>query len=116
MKLQLRSIPHSNIRNQISETQRPLSRRNFLRTAGATAAGISLAGPLLSWSKPPIANKTGIQHVVLVMMENRSFDHFLGWLPGAAGQQTSSYPDKAFVPRPTFNLDSDYQGCSYDDP
>ena len=27
------------------------------------------------------------RHVVLVMMENRSFDHFLGWLPGANGKQ-----------------------------
>src|ERR1043166_1417661 len=28
---------------------------------------------------PPAAS--GINHIVVVMMENRSFDHFLGWLP-----------------------------------
>ena len=26
-------------------------------------------------------------HIVLLMMENRSFDHLLGWLPGADGRQ-----------------------------
>jgi phospholipase C len=30
-------------------------------------------------------NRTGIDHIVVVMMENRSFDHFLGWLPNANG-------------------------------
>jgi phospholipase C len=24
-----------------------------------------------------------VEHVVVLVMENRSFDHFLGWLPGA---------------------------------
>src|SRR3954447_5618764 len=28
----------------------------------------------------PKPNKSGIDHIVVVMMENRSFDHFLGWL------------------------------------
>jgi phospholipase C len=27
------------------------------------------------------------KHVVLLMMEDRSFDHFLGWLPGGDGKQ-----------------------------
>jgi phospholipase C len=33
------------------------------------------------------------QHVVVVMMENRSFDHFLAWHPTADGMQEGlSYP------------------------
>ena len=32
-----------------------------------------------------VAGRLGIDHVVVVMMENRSFDHFLGWMPGANG-------------------------------
>ncbi len=28
---------------------------------------------------------SGIDHVIVVTMENRSFDHFLDWLPGATG-------------------------------
>ncbi len=33
----------------------------------------------------------GIEHVVVLMMENRSFDHFLGWLPGANGRTDMVY-------------------------
>ena len=29
---------------------------------------------------------------IVILMENRSFDHFLGWLPGADGR-----PDLTFV-------------------
>jgi phospholipase C len=29
----------------------------------------------------------GIDHVIVVMMENRSFDHLLGWRPNAEGRQ-----------------------------
>ena len=32
-----------------------------------------------------VPGRIGVDHVVVVMMENRSFDHFLGWLPGANG-------------------------------
>jgi phospholipase C len=67
-----------------------LDRRTFLKTAlagaGAAAVGgaahaselVNLAGPastLLGGPKPA----TNIEHVVVVMMENRSADHFLGW-------------------------------------
>ena len=32
------------------------------------------------------------------MMENRSFDHFLGWAPGADWRQAGlAYPDPAFA-------------------
>jgi len=29
-----------------------------------------------------------IQHVVIIVQENRSFDHFMGWLPNANGLQS----------------------------
>jgi phospholipase C len=49
-------------------------------------------------------------------MENRSFDHFLGWLPGANGKQAGlSYPDSGGVMHPTYHL-STYQGCGHPDP
>src|SRR5260370_6805325 len=42
----------------------------------------------------PVPERSGLDHLVLVMMENRSFDHFLGWLPGANGRQGGiRYPD-----------------------
>ena len=33
----------------------------------------------------------GIEHMVVVMMEHRSFDHFLGWLPSASGRTDMIY-------------------------
>jgi phospholipase C len=64
---------------------------------------------------PPAAS--GIDHIVLVMMENRSFDHFLGWLPGADGKQAGlSYADSAGAAHPTHELAPDFQGCAFLDP
>src|ERR1051325_2924996 len=51
------------------------------------------------------------------MMENRSFDHLLGWLPGADGQQAGlTYVDAANVSHATYLLAPDYQGCGHPDP
>src|SRR4051812_40445002 len=70
------------------------SRREFIRGAAGLAAGATLGGlwPSIARAKPkvpplPKPNKSGIEHIVVVMMENRSFDHYLGWLPGADGEQ-----------------------------
>ncbi|HET9934566.1 MAG TPA: alkaline phosphatase family protein [Polyangiaceae bacterium] len=60
---------------------------------------------------------SGISHVVVVMMENRSFDHLFGWVPGADGRQAgASYVDRAGVPHATHALAPDYQGCGHPDP
>jgi len=51
------------------------------------------------------------------MMENRSFDHFFGWLPGANGQQSGlSYSDSSGTQHATHALAPDYQGCGFNDP
>ncbi len=64
---------------------------------------------------PPEA--AGFEHVVVVMMENRSFDHFFGWLPGADGQQAGlNYKDSSGVSHPAHALPPDYQGCGFLDP
>jgi phospholipase C len=53
----------------------------------------------------------------MLMMENRSFDHFLGWLPSADGKQSGlSYTDSAGVPHPTYRLAPDFQGCRFHQP
>src|SRR2546423_14144619 len=72
--------------------RRLLSRRRFLESAaiGAGAAALSrhaaLAQPFAAAAFPnPVPS--GIDHVVVAMMENRSFDHLLGWLAGADGMQ-----------------------------
>jgi phospholipase C len=99
--------------------QGSLTRRDFL---GATAAAALSAHPLArralsSAAALPRPARSGIDHVVLVMMENRSFDHFLGWVPGADGRQAGlSYTDRAGVSHSTFPLAPDFQGCAYADP
>ena len=51
------------------------------------------------------------------MMENRSFDHLLGWLPGGDAKQAGlSYVDRAGVTVPTYPLAPDFQGCGHPDP
>jgi phospholipase C len=67
---------------------------------------------------PAITPSTApFDHVIVVMMENRSFDHFLGWLPGADGHQADqTYTDTNGATHTTFNLAPDYQGCGYADP
>ena len=79
------------------------------------AAGTALAVGITP--RAAAASPQDIQHIVLVMMENRSFDHILGWVPGADGQQAGlTYLDRAGQPQATAALAPDYQGCSHPDP
>jgi phospholipase C len=70
----------------------------------------------------PAPDHSGISHIVVVMMENRSFDHFLGWLPHANGRQSGLiYDDSNGVPHATYlladnNTTGDFQGCGKADP
>lgn len=102
---------------------RRLSRRQFLQTTGAAAATVVLGGlptPRGGFSQTvplPAPEASGIEHVVMVMMENRSFDHFLGWLDGADGRQAGlRYVDAAGVTHRTHRLAPDFQGCDHPDP
>jgi phospholipase C len=58
----------------------------------------------------------GISHVVVLMMENRSFDHLMGWFPGANGNQARTFPAPDGSIYPNYPLAPDYQGCGYSDP
>ena len=100
-----------------------VSRRTFLRSAavGAGAAALGrhgvLASQLPGLAALPDPALSGIDHVVVVMMENRSFDHMLGWLPGADGSQAGlTFVDRNGVPHSTHALAPDYQGCAHPDP
>ena len=105
----------------------PISRRTFLTTAATAAGSVALGCSDRPIIAPPRAQliggllpdpaASGIEHVIVFMMENRSFDHFLGWLPGADGMQAGlSYADSAGVGHATFPLAPDFQGCAYADP
>ena len=65
----------------------------------------------------PDPRECGIEHVVVVTMENRSFDHFFGWIPDADGQQAGlQYTDNNGVTHSTYPLAPDYTGCGHPDP
>ncbi|MEO7296991.1 MAG: alkaline phosphatase family protein [Verrucomicrobiota bacterium] len=106
--------------NKLKSNSRFLTRRQFIRTTGA-AAGLAFSGfPAIAAKKNkqlPTPKRSGIEHIVVVMMENRSFDHFLGWMPNANGQQAGLvYSDSAGVSHSTYPLAPDYQGCDHPDP
>ncbi len=102
---------------------RKISRRGFLGTlAAASLANAANAGSISSLVLDdekralPSPQNSGIEHIVLVAMENRSFDHILGWLPHANGkQQGLNYLDKSGHPHPTYHL-TNYQNCALADP
>ena len=79
----------------------------------------SFAKPKDKQSLPP-RDTSGVDHIIVVMMENRSFDHLFGWHPTADAQnQELSYPDpdNGNVIVPTQQLSpADYTGCEHPDP
>jgi phospholipase C len=100
----------------VSETGTALSRRGFLRAAAGAVGAVALGRPVAVASKPT-TGAARFDHVVVVMMENRSFDHFLGWLPGADGRQAGlTYADITGAAHATRPLAPDYQGCGHPDP
>ena len=98
-----------------------LTRRTFMQLMGASGAALT-ASELLSQTVANAApaktprGSNGLQHVVILMLENRSFDHFLGWLPGADGRTDLTFmaPDGNIYPN--YPLAPDFQGCGYSDP
>jgi phospholipase C len=98
----------------------PINRRNFIRNVAGIASTAALSGAVehsaSAQQSLPEPGASGIEHIVVVMMENRSFDHFLGWLPGANGQQAGlTYLDSNGEAHPTNHLTT-FVGCSHPDP
>jgi len=102
-----------------------IKRRQFLQSiVGATGAAALWPGfgsPERDRDErddlPSNPSDSGIEHVVVVMMENRSFDHALGWLPATDGRQAGlRYQDTAGVFHRTHPLAPDYTGCGHPDP
>src|SRR5262245_6370310 len=98
-----------------------ITRRQFLTGAAALGAELTVlrrgGGGIADASALPAPEASGIEHVVLVMMENRSFDHFLGWVPNADGMQKRLfYLDSSGRRHKTRPLAPDYQGCGHPDP
>ena len=108
-----------------------LRRREFLQRAALTAGLASSLSLVLDpdtlvaeaafkqdrRSRLPSPRNAPIDTFVVLMMENRSFDHYLGWMPKADGRQAGlSYVDKAGKRHSTQRLAPDWQGCGHPDP
>jgi phospholipase C len=111
-----------------------LRRRDFLQRA-AYAAGLAGAASVLpadvilreaataqaKRARLPSPRNIEIDHFVLVMMENRSFDHYFGWLSDIAdGVQHQTFRDAAtgqdVATQHASALEADFQGCGHPDP
>ena len=122
-------------REMMEQPEAALRRRDFLsRTAlAAGAAGVAASIPLnlllgeaakreARAAALPTPSNTPIDHFVVLMMENRSFDHYFGWLPNADGVQDRTYldPDNGNAPVATRHASTlgtaQWQGCGHPDP
>jgi phospholipase C len=103
-----------------------LTRRELITRGAqlaAMAGGVSLLGASTFARRAtglpdrlPRPEESEIDHVVVVMMENRSFDHYLGWLPGADGRQAGlTFVDRSGVRHSTSHLTT-FRGCGHPDP
>ena len=92
-----------------------VSRREFI-TQLAAAAGATALGCRDTNDPDPDFGTGRIDHVIVVTMENRSFDHLLGWVPGADGKQAGlSYVDESGIAHATHHL-TQFQTCFLADP
>jgi phospholipase C len=66
-----------------------VNRRRFLQLAGATTAFSTLSASIQRAAALPANRRTGsiedVEHIVVLMQENRSFDHYFGKLRGVRG-------------------------------
>jgi phospholipase C len=115
-------------RLEAADSEDFMRRREFLgRTAAlAGAAGLATVLPADSLvaaaarrglNPLPDPSKMPLDTVVVLMMENRSFDHYFGWHEHADGKQAGlSYPDPDGNQVATHRLRADFQGCDFRDP
>src|SRR5690348_8221862 len=96
-------------------------RRRFLAGVAGAAGALALPGCGPAGSDPaeskarggipgaPLPNPEdcGIDHIVQVMMENRSYDHMLGWVPNSNGIQNQTFLHTDGSEVETFHLASD---------
>jgi phospholipase C len=105
-----------------------LRRREFLertaRVLGASAGVAAALGPEALVANAarsqaraaalPRPRNMPIDTFVVLMLENRSFDHYTGWVPHADGRQAGlSYVDANGVRQSTHALAPDFQGCGH---
>jgi phospholipase C len=86
--------PFSSVQARIASIKPELSRRQLLTSAtalsgiavGATVLPVNLRKVLAATLKEqPTGSLSDIEHIVILMQENRSFDHYFGTMPGVRG-------------------------------
>ena len=115
-KSQLRS--HAEKVEASAYTRRPVKRRKFLivmailsislvteafmpaRGEGTRGASGSAAAPTGSTGTPGAVGIEKIEHIIVIIQENRSFDHYFGTYPGADGIPMANGKPKACIPNP----------------
>jgi phospholipase C len=103
----------------VSNTTRRDVIKGVAGMAGVAAIGSSLPSAFaqVATGGLPQPADSGIDHIVVLMMENRSFDHMLGWVPGAAGKQAGrTFLDTNGVAHSSYPLAPNYQNCQFADP
>ena len=106
-----------------------MRRRDFLARTATIAGGAALASALPAEQlvsaaakvqrrvRIPSPRNMPIDTFVVLMMENRSFDHYFGWHPRADSRNSGlSYPDADGNQVKTHRLTPDFQGCAFRDP
>ncbi len=91
-----------------------INRRDFVIQAAAVAGG-AVIGCTSADDPGPISEIPSLDHIIVVTMENRSFDHLLGWLPGADGRQNLGFVDNDGVSRSTHHL-TITESCAFASP
>ncbi len=112
-----------------SDSEGTLRRREFLTRTAAIAGSATLAsalpaGELVAEAARrqarfplPAPGRMPIDTFVVLMMENRSFDHYFGWHPKADARNSGlRYPTPGGGKASTYRLTPDFQGCGHPDP
>src|ERR1700689_622973 len=121
--------PYEAERLQTSEPEAFQTRREFLQRTAVTAGLAASLGLALDPDTVvaeaarkqrrayiPSPRNLPIDTFVVLMMENRSFDHYLGWLPGADGRQAGlQFTNTAGQKLATHHLNFT-QSCGFLDP
>lgn len=112
----------------IVTASRTLTRRRFLQSTAVAGGAMALGWPRRAWGQlllepdlTRLPDSTPVDHVVVLMNENRSFDHYFGWLTGTNQQTYTGIYDDLTQPlngqtRSTHHHAPDYRGCDFVDP
>ncbi len=75
-----------------------LNRRSFLRRMGLGTLALWGAGLVGSWPQSAAAGVSPIEHVIIIVKENHTFDNYFGRFPGAEGATSGKLSTGETIP------------------